>query len=257
MKEIDTIVKDFVLSGEDEGALMITGEWGVGKTYYFFNTLMPLLEEMKFEPIYISLNGVSSQEQIRKLLLSKAISKEGSKLQKILSKSSKLDFLVSIFDISDLVKLEGLVFCFDDLERISQDYRIEDVLGFINSEFVEQKRAKVILIGDDTKRQLASSDYSRAKEKLISRSVQYIPDIENIIRSLLRSGEEEFVENDSLVNQQELILKLVTGFDCKNIRTIKFYLKILRKIFESCHVEVEGVLRDIGRCCMNRIEKST
>jgi len=52
-------------------ALLVTGEWGVGKTYYFLNELFPFIEHKnvpgsqteKYKPLYISLFGLKKIEE--------------------------------------------------------------------------------------------------------------------------------------------------------------------------------------------------
>ena len=62
MQKIINIVKDY-LTRETNNALLITGEWGVGKTYFFNNTLSEKIKEINikgkknsnYTPIRVSL----------------------------------------------------------------------------------------------------------------------------------------------------------------------------------------------------------
>ncbi|WP_315021148.1 P-loop NTPase fold protein, partial [Capnocytophaga leadbetteri] len=66
MQKIIDIVKDYLIK-ESNNALLITGQWGVGKTYFFDNKLSEEIkgisikknESVKYKPIRISLSGVT------------------------------------------------------------------------------------------------------------------------------------------------------------------------------------------------------
>ena len=76
MQKIINIVKDY-LTKENNNALLITGEWGVGKTYFFNNILNKEIqktstkenENIKYTPIRISLFGVTSINDIEKRII--------------------------------------------------------------------------------------------------------------------------------------------------------------------------------------------
>ena len=76
MQKIINIVKDY-LTKENNNALLITGEWGVGKTYFFNNILSKEIEKVstkeneniKYTPIRISLFGVTSINDIEKRII--------------------------------------------------------------------------------------------------------------------------------------------------------------------------------------------
>ena len=52
-------------------ALLINGAWGTGKTYFIRNSLMESLHQQTNQPpIYVSLNGVNSLEEIYQQLVS-------------------------------------------------------------------------------------------------------------------------------------------------------------------------------------------
>lgn len=71
------IVKRFILQDDTSYALMLDGEWGSGKTHFWENIICKeILEETKkvstkhaYIPIYISLNGKASVEEIKTEIL--------------------------------------------------------------------------------------------------------------------------------------------------------------------------------------------
>ena len=71
MQKIIDIVKDY-LTRETNNALLITGQWGVGKTYFFNNTLSEKIKEINikgktnsnYTPIRVSLFGDANIDDI-------------------------------------------------------------------------------------------------------------------------------------------------------------------------------------------------
>ena len=52
------------LSMESTGALMVSGEWGCGKTYHIGNVIIPALQQEGWNPIKVSLFGIESVNEI-------------------------------------------------------------------------------------------------------------------------------------------------------------------------------------------------
>jgi hypothetical protein len=66
-RDIEDGIKEYLLAGKTQYALLLSGEWGVGKTYFVKNTLIKDLPD-RFEYIYISLFGISSLEKLNDLV---------------------------------------------------------------------------------------------------------------------------------------------------------------------------------------------
>lgn len=261
MRKIEQVLKTYLEESNSSSALMIAGEWGSGKTFFYKNTLQQIIKEFDFIPIYVSLNGVQNQDQLRKIILAKAIlgtsSEKGKTKKKTLREKLKeritraisnidsIDPYISIFDISDFVELDNVIYCFDDLERISRDFPVEDLLGFISTEFVEHKNQKVLIIGDETKRQLAKEEYLKAKEKLIGWTITYKPNISEILNILLRKYQSNDKVRPFIDSHYGIIVKSIVGFDCQNLRTIIFFLDCLKKVILADIDCSESIQRDL------------
>ncbi|MDE6776727.1 MAG: KAP family NTPase, partial [Oscillospiraceae bacterium] len=146
-------------------AVLINGEWGVGKSFFVRETLKKQLEAKGLTVIFSSLYGINSLEAVREDLIYSILE---SKLEKVELKGKKIpSFLLKKFpslvkiaarhfeieednasDISDLINIDfnNIVLVFDDLERAGLDINI--VLGFINN-YVENTEAKVIIIANE------------------------------------------------------------------------------------------------------------
>lgn len=77
--DIIKVICDYVKNDNAEGAILINGEWGIGKSYYWRNTVIPAIEKLEnsntnknYICLYVSLNGLNKPEDIfNQLLLSK------------------------------------------------------------------------------------------------------------------------------------------------------------------------------------------
>src|SRR5262245_26147548 len=100
--EIIEIFKSYVQKRDTDYAIMITGSWGSGKTFFWKKKIVPELERMrnpvsgkKYKCLYVSLNGIQDTSE----LMSKVISAKFPWTNTKLAKFSKL-FGGSIVDIA-------------------------------------------------------------------------------------------------------------------------------------------------------------
>lgn len=91
--ELNNFILNYIRYNKTKSAIMLTGAWGTGKSYYIENTLKDFLDDNKKGYVVVSLYGITNLED-----LSKAIYFE-SKLSKLKSKSfkTKLSQLISKF----------------------------------------------------------------------------------------------------------------------------------------------------------------
>ena len=234
--------------------------------------MIPLISDNDLIPVYVSLNGIDSQEKLKKIIYStltttvllgeikddrnlknvakKRVKKIMENAQQIVGKI-KTDFgdlgqlfkYLNIFEFEDFIVLDDVVFCLDDLERISDDFRIEDLLGFINSEFIEHKNLKVILIGNETKRQLSSEEYAKAKEKVIGWTYDFKTDLQKVTREILMNQKDSL--NEKIKENEDYFIELITSFKFENLRTLIFTIDCLNQFLKNVETENKSVIRDI------------
>ncbi len=258
MQRLDEIVEYYVKVNTNF-AMMITGDWGVGKTYYFKNVLKKQISETptfsdagkNYRPILISLFGLKSIEEIQAEIflllypiLKNKVIKLGASIGKSLIKGIlKLNNLgeyteyVSEVDVDkeDWIKFNELVLCFDDLERISSNLRMEEFIGYINS-LVENENVKVILIANENK--IDDKDYYILKEKIVGNSIEFIPDLSSSYDSLTEvnfSGSPSYLK--FLAQNKEFILNVFTK-KSSNLRVLSFVLSYFQNIFSQLSVEL-------------------
>ncbi|WIH26097.1 P-loop NTPase fold protein [Photobacterium damselae] len=255
-----------------EYAVMIKGAWGSGKSW-FVQKALERLKQNSGKYLYVSLYGMvcfedienSFFEQMHPLLSSKGM-KLTSKIAKGLLKATiKLDLdgdgksettakiPTEELKLPDYLKdTDSFVLVFDDLERCSMN--IGDILGYIN-QFVEHQGYKVVIIANEDEI-LGKSDedkcYSRAKEKLIGKTFELVPNTSLALGSFIESssGPLQAFYQDNLLN----IISVYSSSECKNLRHLKqalwdferFYNALPRSTFDK--VELKSELLNIFLC---------
>lgn len=210
-------------------ALMVSGDWGTGKTH----TVRQVLKDLSIDPVWVSLYGLRDSSQIdyeiyRQMhpLLSHPKTRLAGKLAKgfiratfkiDLDDDGKADGSVSTalpdIKLSEFNNPENAsLLVFDDLER-AQFEKMQHVLGYINS-FVEILGVRAIVIGSDKKIDEENKEYKDVKEKLIGRIYKIKPDIESAVSSILKN----FREGSSIFigEQTEFITDFCRKFDSES-----------------------------------------
>ena len=252
MDNIINVVKDY-LTRETNNALLITGEWGVGKTYFFENTLNKKIEEVsikenesvKYKAIRVSLSGVISIDDIERRIvaelypsLNKGL-KWGKGIFKFLLSTPKIKEYIPKNPNSDLIDSEtdNLVICFDDLERRSKTFPIDSLIGYINN-LTENNNLKTIIIANTNK--IEDESFDEIKEKLIGREIEYKINIEEVFDTLIQNEFQSFSGYTEFLQKEK---NFICSFfqDYKNIRTLKFILTR----YHDIHSQIEIIAPSI------------
>ena len=165
MEDLVESILDYVRAEYTDYAIMINGEWGSGKTYFWNNKIKPKIDGMQFNgkrysTIYMSLYGISNLEEISKKIFietTQLMDKNVKKHMDITGKYSIPEYaktglnMANVFGANTSEKInyekffatDDKVLCFDDLERANVD--VIDILGYINN-FVEHDHIKTIII---------------------------------------------------------------------------------------------------------------
>lgn len=203
MEELVDSICDYVRKPYTDYAVMINGEWGSGKTYFWNNKLRSRLEnitvagtEKKYRTIYMSLYGINSLEEISKKIfietnpqISKSLKKfvdkkEGNTIPEYVKTGLDManlfgtsNFYNGKMDFSESFSIDDKILCFDDLERANVD--VIDILGYINN-FVEHDKIKTIVICNEKELATKFKDTNIEMKTLIA---TYILDRENKLKS--------------------------------------------------------------------------
>ena len=236
----------YELEKPPEYAVLLTGLWGSGKTWFIENFIRQVDEKQK-KILCVSLYGVKSFKDIDTeffRLLHPVLSSEKMQLLGRLTKGilkTTINFDINGDNKSDLSATAGIpdnlwgqvdlstsrMLVFDDLERCS--IPIHDLMGYIN-QLVEHGKFKAILIANE--KEICSQEpddnslklsYRRIKEKLIGRTFEVIPELtpalECFINDLPSDSIRAFVkENESIV------IQIYESSTFKNLRLLRHSL---------------------------------
>ncbi|MBP3464046.1 MAG: P-loop NTPase fold protein [Clostridia bacterium] len=166
MEDLVESILDYVRADYTDYAIMINGEWGSGKTYFWNHKVKNKIESLqlngrKYTTIYMSLYGISNLEEISKKIFIETTQLMDKNLKKYMDAHGQTTIpeyaktgldMANFFgvtkngekvDYGDFFSTDDKVLCFDDLERANVD--VVDILGYINN-FVEHDHIKTIII---------------------------------------------------------------------------------------------------------------
>jgi len=273
MKDIDlsNYIINYLANDKTNSAIMLTGPWGSGKSYYINNILKKFLMEKGRvnDLIIVSLYGLKELDEISKSIYfeirAKILNsrKETVTAGKIISKTIAknllghigIDFSISDKDLKKLYKsidLKDKLVVLEDIERCSIDIR--DILGFVNG-LVENDNAKVLLVvnedeiinyvvenkEDGNKQKLVkrydnkTQEYFKIKEKTIGDTIKFLISPVNGIKNILNSfgnGVLRKVIGDTDDITDEIV-RIMNQMNSLNLRAIKFACQKMTDLFDS------------------------
>lgn len=163
--ELNNYIKHYLEEDKTNTAIMLTGEWGSGKTYYVENVLAPFLKKDndKNRCIIISLYGLEKISDINKSiymeLRMKVLEKNsemratGKLIAKTIVKGATgifgIDINMSEDDLQNLyssIDLSEKLLIFEDLERSNIEFT--KLLGYINN-LVERDGVKILIVANE------------------------------------------------------------------------------------------------------------
>lgn len=249
------IISTYIDSTDTDFALLLNGPWGCGKTYYIKNELYKIVNEKDKRLIYVSMNGVSNFESIKRKITLQLLY-NGSKFKNV-----DFDLIDDVFEISgnipeiggvftivselrkkfetkktEAINLDKVFIVFDDLERISGDNNISVFLGLIYENYVK-KGVKALIVSDESN--ITNKSYLLVKEKIIRRTVCYEPNFDEQIISLVKNKYNEY---DVFLNDKiEVFISMINKVQIRNLRTICFifdnYIDIIKAIKEKYRLD--------------------
>ena len=251
-------------------AIIINGDYGIGKTHYIKNDLFPKVKELKvpnsekdekFSPILISLFGAKSIEDIQNqifLELYPILKSKGVKITAGLT-NSVLKFLGN--DLKDILAETGasgnnlsdygkIIICIDDIDRKAKELDLKEVFGFVNN-LVENFGAKIILIAneDELRKEINidRDNYSLLREKVIGISVSFSANVSKIYDEIIQSKYQEknepyyrFLDSE----KKNIISRILQNNS--NLRNLLFFLEHFKIIFNGINTffEKDEILKD-------------
>ena len=223
------------LSGDGPGRVAcLSGTWGCGKTH-LWRELEADLQRQGKRTAYVSLFGLTSVVEAKSAVVNEVflgqslldkmgIAKLGSFVVKQVPNllrfaDSKIGFelLTKNLDLTRMIPHASVV-CLDDLERISEHFRVEDALGFANL-LAEQRGCRVLLIMNNdhlSERLPETASRIRAyRERVVRRFLTIETDLREVLPFIVSSYSIPLPAPIASVVVDTLIRA-----KCSNIRTL-------------------------------------
>lgn len=254
-QDIQHIIHDFVRRPNKETALLITGEWGCGKTYFLLH-LAPNVLKKDQTICHISLKGISNLDDIGKRALLQIFAKKRNNI--VLNKLINLIHTVDYKNVSvDLGAFSSAILAmksypnylliFDDLERVPEAISPSDVLLYLHSLFLENKDNNLIIVTnqekmfqkrteEDDKKILdpLKKKFDEVKDKVIEREIPFEYDLSNNLREYLRHRYQNLNQSFMKYLEQSRIVSLVfQNPPQKNIRLFNNLFDRLLEIYNA------------------------
>lgn len=271
-KELTTYLDEYLKMDKPQFAVMISGKWGCGKTYYIEKRIEEWAkkkertdsESVVLKPIYVSVNGLNSVSTVvRKIktALHPILYSKGAKVAKKIAFGVMSIAVKSSIDIDgdgtgeelgNLLDAEGILEIFmsdsaavkgnkvlvlDDIER--SKIPLDELFGFVNG-IVEHSNSKVILVCDENKlievakKENLAVEYKDFKEKLVGQTFLLEADYAGITREFIDAS-----GNILLRNNRNLITELFIASKCENLRLLRHCLIDIRRFFEQLPKSIE------------------
>lgn len=256
------------------GALMLSGEWGCGKTYLINAKFIPSVKD-KYVFVCVSLFGIDSLEalrvEVKKRWLEKASEIEklnGTKVSKISDSYRKIfstikdvlpenwqkkgEVVSSIMDLVNFIPMSNrmsgkkVILVFDDLER--SNLSSTDLLGCIN-DYCENQNFNTLIVANEEKvkdretkdrETKDSSDnqlsYMEIKEKIVQRVIHFVPDYSEVVSNTIESMSCGIEYKGLLRKNKELLIKILSGNFNDNV-IIEQYMTENYKLCDNTKIE--------------------
>ena len=231
----------YLLDDNNNGkTIMLSGDWGSGKTHFWKNEIEPVLKEKQIA-IYISLYGKESINEIKFDIFKEAYNSQVK--EDIISKSASLFHSVApSFGEKSLTEgftklnqesktkkateflKQGSIICFDDFERKSEKINLNDLFGFISQLSIDLNCKTVIILNSDAFTGKEAEIFSNVKEKTISKFFHFNPSIEELFTSIFDNPKY------TLLNKyKEYLLSIIKESGELNAR---IYIQVLNNCLE-------------------------
>jgi hypothetical protein len=243
MDTILQLIKNYLDERDSDYSIMLTGNWGSGKTYFVRNVVKPFVEEIeilkgsgkleKYQLLYLSAKGVESLDALRnRIVLGTQLTSSGW-LEKTLPVAkgllSKIPYGGNI-DPQAIVKAffklkENHFLVVDDLERVN-GIEPTKVMMFL-SDYFEVGGNKVMFIANKERLNLDQ----QTQEKYVRYTFSYEPDIDTTVSVLV----DKYAKDNVKAVFQDYVHRISKAFtkpENRNFRTLKYFIFSVNKMLD-------------------------
>lgn len=230
--ELNNYILHYLKKDKTQTAIMLTGEWGSGKTYYIEKDLVPFLKENKATSVVVSLYGLDDISMISKsIYMELRMSTLGGKHSetvttgKVIAKNvlknitglAGINLGLDDKDLTELyesVNLKDKLLILEDVER--SNISVTSLLGYVNG-LVERDGVKVLLVANEneilrkTERKM-EFDFSRISDSKKSDNIEkkVLEEVKLYLRIKEKTISDTIQFNGDFEQAVEQIIK---GFD--------------------------------------------
>jgi hypothetical protein len=240
--ELQLIIEGYVRHDRSGYAVLVSGEWGAGKTTQVLECLKTIKPSVPF--VHVSLYGLSTENDIKSAIVA-SIGPEKHKtaqamkgLEKTLSGvpiiKGLTDGVISSVYVSKIIESINLstVFVFDDLERFSSKH-MDVALGFINK-LIEREGRRVIVLAHEDK---IVDEINGKREKIFGRHVKIEPEVDSALHKFINDIDTTDVIRDILNRNKSKIADLFRLSEINSLRVLHHTLNDLSRLLSYFDAE--------------------
>ena len=213
-------------------AVMLTGPWGMGKSFNIKRYLKSLTDRGK-KVAYVSLYGVKSTDDIAMAVLAALLPKQDNRLVQVGGQIGRAFLKRMASGVGETaVNLLPDTFCdllvLDDLERAVMSP--VEVLGFVNS-FIEHEDRRVVLVANEA--ELPDQDtYRRVREKVIGMTFVLAEETDAALTYFI-DGIDDPATREFLRNTTVHIRTIFDQSKTQNLRLLDQSLRAWERLFRA------------------------
>lgn len=242
-EDFKAAIENYIRRPDFDYSILISGEWGSGKTYYFKNCLVDKntgsINNTGAELILVSVGGLSTTNEVKENIGIELLARFGK-----FPNSNKLDLIFesdiasclpeygkNIFNVAQKgldslrsysqdkilnAHSDKLILVIDDLERYQG--QLSTLLAFIHNHYVNNG-AHVIYIANE--KEIEDCKYKQAKEKYIRYTFSFHASIKDVLGNLIANRAKESCL-EMFTSKNEQIADWISNMNIFNLRTINF-----------------------------------
>ena len=235
------------LSSPPHYAVMLSGPWGIGKTFLVKRYLANKFPGTERKPVYVSLYGLGTLHDIDNALFQSIYPVLDSKITKVGGKI--LEAAARRFGINPQIKLSQVIskfnadlYVFDDLERFQGS--ISAALGYIN-DFVEHGDCKVLVIAHEV--EIDEPRYRDRREKIIGKTLEVQSSLSEALAHFLSQVKDASAKN-LMDSKTGLISNIYNQSALNNLRILQqtiWDFERLVSALETKHLDNEDAMTQL------------
>lgn len=230
--ELNNYILHYLKKDKTQTAIMLTGEWGSGKTYYIEKDLVPFLKDNKVTSVVVSLYGLDDISMISKsIYMELRMSTLGGKHSetvttgKVIAKNvlknitglAGINLGLDDKDLTELyesVNLKDKLLILEDVER--SNISVTSLLGYVNG-LVERDGVKVLLVANEneilrkTERKMEFDFSKKSDNKKSDNTEKKVPEE---VKLYLRIKEKTISDTIQFNGDfEQAVEQIIKGFD--------------------------------------------